>query len=78
MKKITETEKDWILSLTLEHKTMLMKTMLKEDKFGHYFQFIKVLLDAPIGKGGVSSEYIQDIFDSIVNNKNSKVNEEIK
>lgn len=78
MNTITESEKDWILSLTLEHKTMLMETMLKDGHIGQYFQFTKILLDAPLSKGGVSTDYIKKIFDNIINNKNSKSNEEVK
>lgn len=75
MKKLNETEKDWILSLGLEHKTMLMEEMLKDGQVGHYMQFTKVLLDAPLSEGGVSTEYIQKIFNKIINNENSKSDE---
>ncbi len=78
MKELSEIEKNWILSLDLEQKTMLMESMLKEGQVGYYMQFTKVLLDAPLGNGGVSTDYIKKIFDKIINNENSKSNEKTK
>ena len=59
---MTEVEKKWILSLPLERKIDLMKSMLEDDEIGHYLAFVNMLLEAPISEGGVSSDLINRVF----------------
>lgn len=61
---MTNQEKDWILSLPIDIKIDLMKGMLKDGETGQYLQFIDVLLEAPISKGGVSTELINQVFNN--------------
>ena len=56
-------EKNWFLSLPKEMKLKLLENMLKEDKFGMAFETAKILLDAPIGDGGIVTEEINVVFD---------------
>ena len=57
-------EKKWFLSLPEEMKLNLMGDMLKEGETGMAFGTMKILLDAPISDGGVSTEKIQNVFDN--------------
>ena len=44
-------------------KLKLLENMLKEDEFGMAFETAKILLDAPIGDGGIVTEEINVVFD---------------
>ena len=61
---MTVTEKDWFLSLPEEMKLMLLNDMLKEGKSMMALETSKILLDAPISNGGISTEKIQEVFDN--------------
>ena len=61
---MTATEKDWFLSLPAEMKLTLLDDMLKEGKSMMALETSKVLLDAPISEGGISTEKIQEVFDN--------------
>jgi hypothetical protein len=61
---MTTEEKKWFLSLPEEMKLKLMGDMLKEGETGMAFGTMKILLDAPISDGGVSTEKIQNVFDN--------------
>ena len=61
---MTTPEKEWFLSLPKEIKLTLMADMLKEDKVGMALQATKILLDAPISKGGILTDDIQKVFDA--------------
>jgi hypothetical protein len=61
---MTTEEKKWFLSLPEEMKLNLMGDMLKEGETGMAFGAMKILLDAPISDGGVSTEKIQNVFDN--------------
>ena len=67
-----QSEKDWFLSLPEEMKLNLMKDMLKEGEFGMAFQAMKIVLDAPISKGGIVTEKINHIFDNYKDKKIKK------
>ena len=56
-------EKNWFLSFPKEMKLKLLENMLKEDEFGMAFGTAKILLDAPIGDGGIVTEEINVVFD---------------
>ena len=62
-----ESEKDWVLSLNEEQKILLLEEMLKEQKYGMAFEFMDVLLKAPISDGGVSSDLINEVWKKYVN-----------
>tara|TARA_Y100000361_G_C11100946_1_gene311896 strand:+ start:144 stop:341 length:198 start_codon:yes stop_codon:yes gene_type:complete len=61
---MTIAEKDWFLSLPEEMKLMLLNDMLKEGKSMMALEASKILLDAPISNGGISTEKIQEVFDN--------------
>lgn len=61
---MTTVEKDWFLSLPEEMKLMLLDDMLKEGKSMMALETSKILLDAPISDGGISTEKIQEVFDN--------------
>ena len=61
---MTTEEKKWFLSLPEEMKLKLMGDMLKEGETGMAFGTMKILLDAPISDGGVSTDKIQNVFDN--------------
>ena len=61
-----ESEKDWVLSLNEEQKILFLEEMLKEQKYGMAFEFMDVLLKAPISKGGVSTDLINDVWKKYV------------
>tara|TARA_A100001037_G_scaffold245215_1_gene226546 strand:+ start:7168 stop:7368 length:201 start_codon:yes stop_codon:yes gene_type:complete len=56
------TQEDWFLSLSEEIKLKIMEDMLKEGEFGLAIETMKILLAAPISKGGVSTEKINEVF----------------
>jgi hypothetical protein len=56
---MTTEEKLWFLSLPKEMKLQLLEDSLKEGEFGIFMGITKILLDAPIISGGVSSEEIE-------------------
>jgi len=58
---MTISEKDWVLKLPKEMKLMVLEDSLKEDEFGVFLNLSKVLLDAPISEGGISTEEIEEI-----------------
>ena len=61
-----ESEKDWVLSLNEEQKILFLEEMLKEQKYGMAFEFMDVLLKAPISEGGVSTDLINDVWKKYV------------
>ena len=60
---MTTAEKDWFLSLPKETKLKLLGDMLNEGESGMALATAKILLDAPISKGGISTEEINEVFD---------------
>lgn len=56
-------EKEWFLSLPEEMKLTLLGDMLKEGQAGMALATAKILLDAPLREGGVSTEKITAVFD---------------
>jgi len=74
MELINETAKRVTLSLSKQEKFFYMKDMLKQKQYGAYFQFIKILLDAPLSEGGILSCEIDKIWQE--HNNNNKTNEE--
>ena len=61
---MSQQEKEWFLSLPEEMKLELLGDMLKEGKTMMALETSKILLDAPISKGGISTEMIQEVFDN--------------
>ena len=58
---MTPIEKEWFLSLPKETKLDILEDSLKENKFGIFMALTKVLLDAPIQGGGISTEEIEEV-----------------
>ena len=67
---MTIAEKDWFLSLPAEMKLTLLDDMLKEGKSGMALATAKILLDAPLSEGGISTEEINKVFDNNLKPKN--------
>ena len=61
MATFTEEETKWILSLPKEMKLKILEDSLREDEFGVFLNLSKVLLDAPLSEGGISTEEIEEI-----------------
>ena len=60
---MTVEETNWLLSLPKENKLMFIESALKEGDFGIAMGIAKILLDAPITKGGISTEEISEVMD---------------
>jgi|32_taG_2_1085360.scaffolds.fasta_scaffold34726_4 hypothetical protein len=58
---MNQEEKEWFLNLPEEIKLDVLENSLKEDKFGVFMEMTKILLEAPIQNGGVSTEKIETI-----------------
>jgi len=52
---------DWFLSLPEDEKVRLLRSSLEENNFNIFLQLAKILLDAPIQDGGMSTEKIEKI-----------------
>jgi hypothetical protein len=66
---ITETFKDWALSLSTEHKIQLLKDSYK-DNFGAWLELANIYLEAPIHKGGLPTEIVDSTTKTQNNEKN--------
>ena len=53
--------KEWFLSMDKDVKLGLLESALKDDKFGEFMQLSKIVLDAPITEGGISTEEIENV-----------------
>ena len=69
---MNEQETNWFLSLPKEIKLDLMAGMLKDEETALAFATMKILLDAPISKGGILSDEIQKVFDNDIANRKQK------
>jgi hypothetical protein len=61
-----DSEIKWVLTLSEEDKIMFLEDMLKQQKYGMAFEFMDVLLKAPISEGGVSTDLINDVWKKYV------------
>lgn len=68
---MTLKEKEWILSLPKEHKLLFMEAMLRDNEFLAYLELTKILLDAPIHKGGISTDEINIIWKKYSDKENT-------
>jgi len=59
-----ENEKKWFLSLPKETKLRLLGEMLSEGEAGMALATAKILLDAPITEGGISTDEISEVMDA--------------
>ncbi len=59
---MTEQTGKWVLSLSKNDKLMFLEDMLKEQKYGMAFEFMDVLLKAPISKGGITTDEINKVW----------------
>tara|TARA_R110002020_G_scaffold357600_1_gene569949 strand:- start:662 stop:850 length:189 start_codon:yes stop_codon:yes gene_type:complete len=53
---------NFLLSLDRKRKIRMLEDALKEDKWSIFKSLSKVLLDAPLNKGGLETEVIEEIF----------------
>jgi hypothetical protein len=54
----------YFLSLPLDVKLDVMKSAKDEGKLGEFLAFLKIVLDAPLKDGGISSDIISKHFPS--------------
>ena len=52
----------FLLSLDRKKQIKMLEDALKEDRFDIFKTLSKVLLDAPLDKGGVSTDVVSEIF----------------
>jgi hypothetical protein len=71
-----EAEKDWLLSLPKDIKLTLLGDMMKEGEIRMAFQTMKILLDAPISKGGILTDDIKEVMDKGISNLKNKGDEQ--
>tara|TARA_B110000503_G_scaffold30522_1_gene49378 strand:+ start:1401 stop:1631 length:231 start_codon:yes stop_codon:yes gene_type:complete len=64
---LTEEQRLWVLSLSLEYKINTIREMRKEGLDSLAIGLCKLLLDAPISEGGVSSETLTKIMEEDIN-----------
>ena len=57
-------EQEWFLSLPKEIKLQLIGDMIKEGQTMMAMGAAKILLDAPITKGGISTDDIKEVMDA--------------
>jgi len=55
-------EKKMLLGFSKEIKLDLLDKANKQGEHGIVFQMMKILLDAPISEGGISSDEIKEIL----------------
>ena len=55
-------EKEMFLGLSKEMKLGLLDDANKTGEYTIVFQMMKILLDAPISEGGISSDEIQEVL----------------
>ena len=58
----TEVHEKWFLSLPKDIKLKLLSDMLKEEEHGMALGTMKMLLDAPITEGGISSDELKEVW----------------
>lgn len=56
-------EKEMLLGMSKEMKLGLLDDANKTGEYTIVRQMMKILLDAPISKGGISSDEIQEVLD---------------
>ena len=55
-------EDEWILSLRKDQKLKFIRELGEKNEFGMFMRLSKILLDAPISEGGVSTEEIDQAW----------------
>lgn len=60
--------KELVLSLTKEKKIKLLEDCLKEGRFDFFLNFSRILLDAPLDKGGLETEIVEAIHNESMKN----------
>lgn len=60
--------KELVLSLTKEEKIKLLEDCLKEDRFDFFLTFSRILLDAPLDRGGLETEIVEAIHNESMKN----------
>ena len=61
MNNMTPQEEKWFLNLSTDLKIQLLEQSLEQDRFAYFMQLSKILLDAPLSDGGLSTELIESI-----------------
>eukprot|EP01050_Picozoa_sp_SAG11_P001433 SAG11_NODE_62_length_19006_cov_6.513143_4_plen_63_part_00 len=53
---------NFLLSLDRKKQIKMLEDALNENRFDIFKSLSKILLDAPLNKGGVSTDTVQEIF----------------
>jgi|TARA_R110002020_G_scaffold150401_1_gene327057 hypothetical protein len=61
--------KNFLLTIPKEKQVRMLEDSLRENKFSIFLELSKILLDAPLNKGGLESEIVRGIFE-----KHNKIN----
>ena len=61
--------KNFLLGIPKEKQIRMLEDALRENKFNIFIELSKILLDAPLNKGGLESEIVRGIFE-----KHNKIN----
>ncbi len=62
--KVTKTS--WILSLPVETKLGFIEKAIEDKDIGMALGIAKIFLDAPLSKGGISSDEITKVMDKAI------------
>ena len=54
--------KNFLLTIPKEKQIRMLEDSLRENKFSIFLELSKILLDAPLNKGGLETEIVRDIF----------------
>ncbi len=55
-------EDEWILSLSKERKLGFIRDLSKKNEFGMFMRLSKILLEAPLDEGGISTDEIDQAW----------------
>ena len=53
---------NFLLSLDRKRQIKMLEDALKEDRFDVFKTLSKILLDAPLNKGGIPTEVVSEVF----------------
>jgi hypothetical protein len=67
--KTNNNMKNFLLTIPKEKQIRMLEDSLRENKFSIFLELSKILLDAPLNKGGLESEIVRGIFE-----KHNKIN----
>ena len=55
--------RNFLLEIPKEKQIRMLEDALRENKFSIFIELSKILLDAPLNKGGLKSETVRGVFE---------------